>query len=183
MYNLMFAVLAVNEKDDQEFLQELYLSHHMKMYRMAYAITRNMNETEDAVSDACVSMIHKVSLLRELDKDVQEGYLISTVRNAAYKIKQGASRRNKIEEKLRTSYLTEETTPEKILLQKCSIQELVEALDQLAEEDQMILRMKYFEKKSDREIAKEFGIKDVSVRSRLTRARQRVLQRLEAQDE
>ena len=34
--------------------------------------------------------------------------------------------------------------------------------------------MKYFEKHSDREIATLMGIQEVSVRSRLTRARQRI---------
>ena len=44
----------------------------------------------------------------------------------------------------------------------------------MPENDQVVLRMKYFEKHSDREIATLMGIREVSVRSRLTRARQRI---------
>lgn len=60
------------------------------------------------------------------------------------------------------------------IIQACTIAELMSAIDQLPENDQMIIRMKYFEKISDQEIASLFGIQEVSVRSKLTRARKRI---------
>lgn len=51
-------------------------------------------------------------------------------------------------------------------------------LDQLSEGDQAVIRMKYFEKLPDHEIAKALGMQEVSVRSKLTRARKRIFELL-----
>ena len=65
-------------------------------------------------------------------------------------------------------------TPEEFMMQEHTITELMGAVAQLSESDQTVIRMKYFQNLSDREIAEALEIKEVSVRSRLTRSRQRI---------
>lgn len=169
------AILMISDESDREFMKALYIKYRMSMFRMARVLTTSEQDAEDVVSDACVSLIKKISRLRQLDCNVLEGYIISTVKNAAFLLyrKKKACKEVANEDILQFT-ANEDVAPDKNLLQECTIQELMEAIGQLSENDQFVLRMKYFEKRSDQEIALMMGIQEVSVRSRLTRARQRI---------
>lgn len=169
------AILTISDESDREFMKALYIKYQMSMFRMARALTSSEQDAEDVASDACESLIKKISRLRQLDCNVLEGYIISTVKNAAFLLhrKKKACREVSNEEILQFA-ADEDAAPDKNILLECTIQELMEALGQLPENDQLVLRMKYFEKHSDQEIAALMGIQEVSVRSRLTRARQKI---------
>ena len=169
------AILMISDESDREFMKALYIKYRMSMFRMARALTDSEQDAEDVVSEACVSLIKKISRIRQLDCNVLEGYIISTVKNAAYLLYRRKNARNEVasEEVLQFS-VDENAAPDRRVLQECTIQELMSAIGQLPENDKIVLRMKYFEKHSDQEIASTVGIREVSVRSRLTRARQRI---------
>ena len=104
-----------------------------------------------------------------------EGYIISIVKNAAYLLHRKKKARKEVANEEILQFVADEAAAsDRNILQECTIQELSKAIGQLPENDQVILRMKYFEKHSDREIATLMDIQEVSVRSRLTRARQRI---------
>ena len=179
------AILAITDETDREFMKALYIKYHKNMFRMARALTDSNHDAEDAVSDACVSLINKISFLRRLDCNVLEGYIISTVKNAAYMLhrKRNARREADNGEEILQFITDDNSAPDGRILQECRIVELMSAIDQLSESDQAIIRMKYFEKLSDREIAKLLEIKEVSARSRLTRARKRIYELLGGQQD
>ena len=161
------AILMISDESDREFMKALYIKYRMSMFRMARALTDSEQDAEDVVSEACVSLIKKISRIRQLDCNVLEGYIISTVKNAAYLLHRRKNVRNEVtsEEALQFA-VDENAAPDRRILQECTIQELMSAIGQLPENDQIILRMKYFEKHSDHEIALTIGIQEVSVRSR-----------------
>lgn len=168
-------ILSVAGETDREFMKALFIRHRITMFRVARTLTKSDPDAEDVVSEARVLLIGKISRLRQLDCNVLEGYVISTVKNAAYLLHRRKKGRKEAASEEALQFLADENTaPDRRMLQKCTIQELMEAIWQLSEDDQLVLRMKYFEKCSDSEIAKVLGIQSVSVRSRLTRARQRI---------
>ena len=71
-------ILAIMDDSDREFMKALYIEYQLTMFRMARALTDSSHDAEDVVSDACVSLIKKTSVLRRLDCNVLEGYIIST---------------------------------------------------------------------------------------------------------
>lgn len=169
------AILMISDESDREFMKALYIKYRMSMFRMARALTDSEQDAEDVVSEACVSLIKKISRIRQLDCNVLEGYIISIVKNAAYLLHRKKKACKEVANEEILQFVADEAaTPDRYILQECTIQELSEAIGQLPENDQVVLRMKYFEKHSDREIATLMGIQEVSVRSRLTRARQRI---------
>ena len=169
------AILMISDESDREFMKALYIKYRMSMFRMARALTDSEQDAEDVVSEACVSLIKKISRIRQLDCNVLEGYIISIVKNAAYLLHRKKKARKEVANEEILQFVADEAAaPDRYILQECTIQELSEAIGQLPENDQVVLRMKYFEKHSDREIATLMGIQEVSVRSRLTRARQRI---------
>lgn len=172
-------ILAITDDSDREFMKALYIKYHLTMFRMARALTDSKYDAEDVVSDACVSLIKKNSVLRHLDCNVLEGYIISTVKNAAYMLHRKRNARREVSDEKTLAFAESETAaPDEHVLLENTIEELVEAIDQLSESDQAVIRMKYFEKLPDHEIAKVLGIQEVSVRSKLTRARQRIYELL-----
>lgn len=176
MMSLPTAILTISDDADREFMETLYLQHRVSMFRMARSLTASEHDAADVVSDACVSLIRKIALLRRLDCNVLEGYIISTVKNTAYTLRRRKKTCGEVSgEEIFPFIEDENAAPDRRILQECTIQELMNAIQQLSEDDQMVLRMKYFEKCSEQEIAKAFGIQAGSVRSKLLRARRRVL--------
>lgn len=172
-------ILAITDDSDRDFMKALYIEYHMTMFRMARALTDSKYDAEDVVSDACVSLIKKISVLRRLDRNVLEGYIISTTKNAAYMLYRKKNARKEVSSEKVLLFVEGETSaPDERIMQECTIEELMSALDQLSESDQAIIRMKYFEKLPDQEIAKMLGIQEVSVRSKLTRTRKRIYELL-----
>ena len=68
----------------------------------------------------------------------------------------------------------DEAAPDARILQQCTMNALVDAMQRLPEADQVAIRMKYFEQRSAREIAAVLGIQEGHVRVRLNRARKRL---------
>lgn len=168
-------ILAIMDDADREWMKALYIRYNLTMFRMARALTDSPQDAEDVVSDACVSLIKKIDVLKRLDDSVLEGYIISTTKNAAYTLHRKRSARKEVGvEDMSSSVEDAAPAPDERLLQACTIEELIDAIDQLSEGDQAVIRMKYFEKLSDREIAAALGVREGSVRSRLTRARSRL---------
>ena len=173
-------ILAITDESDSEFMKMTYIKYRKKMFRMAYALTNSYQDAEDVVSDACVSLICKISVLKCLDCNVLEGYIISTVKNSAYMLHRKRKARKEVYDgnEILPLIADSDASPDRRIIQHCTIEELISAIEQLSEGDQTVIRMKYFEKRSDREIAESFGIQEVSVRSRLTRARNRIYELL-----
>ena len=177
MHFLFFpvAVLAITDESDREFMKALYIQYRMTMFRMARSMTDSYQDAEDAVSEACIALIKKISVLRRLDCNVLEGYIISTVKNAAYMLHRKKNARREVNGNEVMQFIPDDgPTPEDLMMQEYTITQLMSAVGQLSESDQAVIRMKYFEKLSDREIADALEIQEVSVRSRLTRARRRI---------
>ena len=78
------AILTISDESDRDFMKHLYINHAARMFRVARALTDSKQDAEDVVGEACVALIRKISLLRTLERNVLEGYIISTVKNAAY---------------------------------------------------------------------------------------------------
>mgnify|MGYP002626634853 CR=1 FL=1 len=177
-------IMSIETEDDREFMMELYIKHYITMYRMAYSLTGNLPDTEDVVQDTCEALIKKISHLRTLDCNVLVGYIVSTVKNTAFSLhrKRQGHKFDMIAEK------AEELAdlgpgPEEKVLEEASLEELMMAIEKLSEPDQAVLRAKYFEQRTDGEIAELLGIQANSVRSRLMRARNRLKNMIKEADE
>lgn len=152
------AILTISDESDRDFMKHLYINHAARMFRVARALIR------------------KISLLRTLERNVLEGYIISTVKNAAYALHRRRKSRKEADdgETILPQIADDEAAPDARILQQCTMNALVDAMQRLPEADQVAIRMKYFEQRSAREIAAVLGIQEGHVRVRLNRARKRL---------
>lgn len=176
MMPLPFLILSIADENEREFMKCLYIEHAARMFRMAQAMTNSKQDAEDVVSEACVLLINKVSLLQTLEHHVLEGYIISTVKNAAFALHRKQKKQQKTNENanILLQDANDQDAPDEQILQQCMVNEIANAILQLSEEDQAAIRMKYFEQCSIREIADVLGIPEGNVRVRLNRVRKRL---------
>lgn len=180
----LFFGFRIGRRGEKRFMLELYARLGAKMFAVARSMTDSKQDAEDVVEEACISLMKKISLLRQLDCNVLESYVVSTVRNTAYSFQRRRTRRREVDdaETLLANTPDSEPDPEASLLQKASLEQLMQAIRQLPEADQVAIRMKYFEERSTSEIAEVLGVQECSVRSRLTRARKRLRELLKEEE-
>lgn len=171
------AILSMDDETDRRFVERLYRDNHRLMYWTAHRVMGANCDLDDVVADACVSLIRKIHVIREMDGNILRAYVISTVRNTALSHLRTEGRRRAHDAGAELEDLgSEEPGP---LEQVCALDmatRLMDAMERLPARDQDVLRMKYLSDMTDAEIAEILGIERVTVRVALSRARKRAYQ-------
>lgn len=178
---LPVAILAMRNTKDQQFMATLYLEHRKLMYSVAYNVLRKHDDVEDVINSACEALIKKISGIRNLNSCTLRSYVVSTVRNTAINFVVKRNRQSKYvlgdgEELL--SIVADGKDIERDLLRGEDIRAMERALMNLPELERDLLRMKYYDQLSDKEISETVGIKESSVRMYLTRARRHAYEQM-----
>lgn len=178
---LPLPILALANQDDRAFMTKIYLDNHRLMYKKALSVLGDAQSAEDVVGDACIALIGKIPLIRQMDCYTLRAYIVSTVRNTAINLIARRSRQ------AGHAYLSDQAPeledgniqqPLDLMIRREDVEALKEAIRRLEPRDRQVLTMKYFDEMSDREIAGVLGIGADSVRSCLMRARRRVQDKL-----
>ena len=165
----------IMDEHSRAFMEKLHTEFHDNMLRMARSMTDSKYDAEDIVSDSYVSLMRNVSHLMCLDCNALEGYIISTIKNTAFLLHRKKKVRKEVSvEEISHVIADENTIPDRCILRECTAHELISTLKRLSQRDQIVLRMKYIEKLPNHQIAETFKVQEVSVRSMLTRARQKI---------
>lgn len=171
------ALMMIGDEEDRQFLERLYLNYHTLMYGMALRVTRNQDLAQDAVSESLLSLIKKIDLLRSLECNKLRAYLVITVKHTAISLLNRGKRETAADDgaflNLKSLFGTEEEA-----LSRAGIGEIRQAALRLPQRERDVLLMRYFREMTDEEIAREMGIRPVSVRVQLSRARRHLAQLL-----
>ena len=145
----------------KEYIQQLFRQHYAKMYRVAYSILFDEQESKDIVSDVFAGLLQgNVMLL----PDTVEHYLLTSVRNQCFK-------RIRHEE---TKHIAEQfISSEQQATLSIEDERLIDINEYVAScfspQDQRIFRMRYSYGCSYDEIAASEGISRVAVWKHLSR--------------
>ena len=150
-------------------LEALIDTHTNTLYRTALAILGNPAEAEDAVQDTFLRYLETRPQLR--DSEHEKAWLLRVIINAC-RSRLRAAKRHPLTELL-ASYPAH--GPEESAV--------VEAVLALPPRERTAVHLFYYEGYSTQEIAALTGLREGSVRSRLTRARTRLRQVLKGEDE
>lgn len=179
----MIIFSTMEDTDDCAFMESLYFEYVNLLYRISKKYIQDDAAAEDAVHDAFVKLIPKVSLLRELDCCRLRAYLVSTIRNTAIssakKLKEEHSKKTPEDFSEAVADIPDRgVSPEDALLLRERQNEFSAILQTLAPKDRYLLEAKYYYQLTNQEIADIFQVKPASVRSMLTRARRKVLDQM-----
>jgi RNA polymerase sigma-70 factor, ECF subfamily len=149
--------------------------HVDRLYRAAWALTGSREDAEDLVQDTYVRVLARPRFLRR-EEDL--GYLLRVLRNTFLNEQRTRSRRPRTSPLPEGADFVEErgtTQPDRAL----EAREIYEAIAALPDEFRDVLVAVDVAGLSYREAAEALGTREGTVMSRLYRARQRIVRRIE----
>lgn len=167
---LPFVLLWLESEEDRAFLERVYLQYHRLMYAQALQITHGAQAAEDAVSDSLMALMKKIDLLRALPCNKLRSYIVITVKHTAL-TSLSRGKRERPDGGAALEELSGGRPVDERLLAQAGIQRIQNAIRALPARERDILMMKFFRELTEEEIAEETGLKAVSVRVHLSRAR------------
>ena len=141
-----------------------------KLYRFALAFTKRTDEAEDVVQEVGIKLWERCNKLETMRS--VEAYAMSAVRNRC--LDYARSPYSRMDELTEIHDAMHEQTPYKILEQADMAAFVRQLIDQLPEQQQTIIRLRDIEGYELDEIAQILGINDGTVRTNLSRARQKI---------
>jgi RNA polymerase sigma factor (sigma-70 family) len=163
-----------------ERFEAVVLPHLDAAYTLARYLTRNADDANDVVQDACLRALRGFGGFSGEQATSARAWLLAIVRNTAY----GARRRGRVEdgatefdERAHSGSVADEH-PEATLLRSDAKETLGRALDGLAPEFREVIVLRELEGMSYKEISQVAGVPVGTVMSRLSRARARLQQAL-----
>lgn len=174
MLSILYAISVIEDENDREFMEHIFLSYQRLMYHEIYKIAGNSWLTEDILQATIIKLIDHIETLRALSKTKRINYIITASKNTAYTQMRRNSRHSEISldewfELSETGSI--DSNPESFVLYQEELSGLATAWDQLDSRSQYLLNGRYILNKSYSEMADELGIKPESVRMAVTRAK------------
>lgn len=167
---------------DLDAYEALLRCHQQDAQRAAYLVLRQREEAEDAVQEAFVRAWDRIDQF-----DTRRSFrpwLLKIVTNEARDRLRARSSRNRL--KLKAIQDTEAgasaPSPERSIVTREQIETVVEAINRMDDSDQTILSYRFFLDLPTAEIAELLDMAHGTVRSRISRARQHLRQRLAEPD-
>jgi len=173
---LAMAIAAIESESDRSLVESLYTDHYALMLRKAQSMVRDRQAAEDVVEAVMLRLIERIDLLRTCNRASLRSYLVTSVRNEAIDRMRREGRLwnfDGVEERL--EQLPDDSPPaEARLFREEQVQAVVRALEALEARERMALRMKYYDRMTEADIARLLGLSRSGVRKVIDRARRQV---------
>jgi RNA polymerase sigma factor (sigma-70 family) len=175
-------LVARAKRGELDAYEEIVRRHQTIAFRTAWTITRSAADAEEAAQDAFVKA--HAALGRFRDGSPLRPWLLTIVANEARNRVKAAGRRERlalrVAEERRPGGAV--PSPEAALLDSERREELLAALDRLSAIDRETIACRYFLDLSEEETAAALGCARGTVKSRLSRALDRLRERIEVAD-
>ncbi len=166
-------------QSDREFITELFLHYGALMYEIAFSILHQQQNAEDAVQETMLKVIRHIAAFRTLPDANTRALLTVMTRNTAL------SQRRKLKRLISFDMNDEAVQSSLAMLQSdddAYVRRILAGqIRQLSAEEQTLLRLKYWEQLSHREIGRRLRISEDAVTARLRRLRQKLKTILESE--
>ncbi len=166
---------------DVKAFEPLFRAHVAMAVRTAYLVVRDWPIAEDAAQEAFVRAFGSIRSFRA-DQPFAP-WLYRIVLNEARRIAARAGRRPEALQLPDELLASEESTPEEAALHRERRAALWTAIDSLKDDHRTVLVLKYFNQFSEIDIATVLGVPQSTVKSRLYKAREKLLERLGHREE
>lgn len=169
---MIFIFLALTE-EEKTFIEKIYREQKYKYLNISKKICASTEDAEDAVSEAFEKIMKKAEIILQLERHIIEPYCVVIVKHESYNILRKKNRKINIEE---TSIhkIQEPQNIEADLLEQEAYEELFRNLRRLQAKDRELVRLRFFENMSYKEIGQRMGISADAARKR----HERILDRL-----
>ena len=173
---LTAVIAAIEDENDRSLIESLYTDYYVLMLHKAQSMVRDRHAAEDVVESVMLRLIDRIELLRGCNRASVRSYLVTCVRNEAIDRMRREKKTQSLddaEERLRN--LPDESPQlDTSLIREEQIQAVIKALEALDDRERLALRMKYYDRMTEGEIARLFGMSRSGIRNVIDRARRHV---------
>ena len=173
----MLIFLLIQDDSDRQPMEGLYTQYHRLMYAQALRVLRSREAAEDAVSESLIQLIKKIGLLRSLECNKLKAYVVITVKHTAITLLHRREREQPADEMV-FQHVAADSRADDAVLEAAGVERIKNAILALPPREKDMMLMRYFRDMSDEEITAATGLKAVSVRVHLSRARKRLAEML-----
>jgi RNA polymerase sigma-70 factor (ECF subfamily) len=180
-------LVALARRGELAAYEEIVRRHQTIVFRTAWLITRSAADAEEAAQDAFLKAHAALGRFRE--GAPLRPWLLAIAANEARNRVKSAARRERLATRVAQEVAVEERrpggavpSPEAALLRREQQEELLAAIGDLPERDRLAIACRYFLELSEAETASVLGCRRGTVKSRLSRALDRLRARLEVAD-
>jgi RNA polymerase sigma-70 factor, ECF subfamily len=155
--------------------------HQLLVRNLVYHITHSPNDVDDLVQEALIKAYQSMHSFRG---GSFRAYLAQIARNLCldWLRRKKAKRAPTYVELLTDAWASPDAGPEDVVLQKELADELLRVLDELGNPDREILLLRHIHQFSYEEIGAVVGMNPGTVRTRVSRARHKMIERLERRE-
>jgi RNA polymerase sigma factor (sigma-70 family) len=166
---------------DVDAYEELVKRYQHLGLRVAYLITHDQGEAEDATQEAFVKAYRALARFRP--GSPFKPWLLTIVSNEAKDRRTSGSRRKALIERAEQVRPSGDAapSPEVAALDAERRRAVMDAMEALSEKDRLVLQYRYFLDLSEADMAAALGVAKGTIKSRLSRAQGRLKARLEGQ--
>ncbi len=160
------------QRGDPRAYEELVRPHEEIAFRVAYVITRNAADAEDAVQDALVKAWRALGRFRA--GEPLRPWFLQIAANEARNRRRSAGRRERLTLAAAADSGEAAPSPEDAVLDAAQREQLLAALDELPADAREVLAYRYLLDLSEEETAAALGVPRGTVKSRSARALDRL---------
>ena len=155
---------------DTSAFDELVARHRDVAFRVAWLVTRNSHEAEDATQEAFVKAYYALPRFRS--EAPFRPWILRIVANEAKNRGRSFRRREALATRAaaQAGHAEVAPSPEAAALAREDREEVLAAVERLREADRLVLAYRFFLDLSEREMAEALGVRPGTVKSRLARA-------------
>ena len=164
------------KRGDGEAYGEIVIRYQALAQRTAYVILRDADAAQDVAQEAFVKAYRSLDRFRE-GAPIRP-WLLRIVANEAINRAKAASRRHEVDLEVAENAPAGTASPEAQALATERREVLVQALNEMKEDDRIVIAYRYFFDLTEAEMADALGIARGTVKSRLSRAISRLREQL-----
>lgn len=176
----MYLVMLETDAQRSRF-EELYMTYRSTLYNYAYQILRDIQLSEDAVSETFLILARRMQVVEKMSETEIRNYLIVVVKNAAKKIYAKRSNQVILDELDMVQPLVADAEEEVAMrLENKRIFAMLQSMD---EQYIDIFYLKYYMGLTEREIAESLDLKLSTVKARIARGKQQLREIMEREEQ
>lgn len=168
-------LVRLAKRGDGRAFETLVRPHEETAFRLAYVITGNTAEAEDAVQESLLKAWRALGRFRS--GRPFRPWLLRIVANEARNRRRGAGRRVGLAFRAAAEVSGAAPSPEESVTAGDERRRLLEALNELPEQARLVLACRYLLDLSERETAAALGVRPGTVKSRTARALEQLRER------
>ena len=172
---LPLMITASEDESNRALMEWLYLQYRRLIYSEVRKLVQNEDEAEDLMQTVVEKLIHKVDLLRDLERRRLVNYVISTAKNTAQNFLRDNHPAARVWEE-QEQLADPAPMPEEKILYREDLSSLSRVWRTKKEKTRYLLIARYILNKSGREIAEDLQMPPDNVRMALVRARRKAQQ-------